>query len=121
MVPVAVIVLSLAPWYERAGVASLAAQEAARAAVLADDWESALERAFAVVDAMERARCIDAERCLEVDISSTTPRALDRGSVVTVEVTVRLPMAVIPFVGEVGAFEFASTHAEIVDPYRSLP
>ncbi len=121
MIPVAVIVLSLAPWYERAGIASLAAQEAARAAVLADDWDGALERALEVVDAVERARCGDVERCLELDITSTTPRSLRRGSVVTVEVTVMLPVAVIPFLGSVGGFEFSTTHTETVDPYRSLP
>jgi hypothetical protein len=40
IMPVIVIVASIAPWYQRANMATLIAQETARIMVLTDDWDS---------------------------------------------------------------------------------
>ncbi len=121
VVPAAVAVLSLAPWYERAGMASLAAQEAARAAVLADDWEAAVDASTRAVAAIEARSCIEDPGCLRVELASSSPGRLDRGGSVSATVTVRMPMAVVPFVGTVADFEHRVTHRETIDRYRSFP
>lgn len=121
VLPAAVAVLSLGPWYERAGTASLAAQEAARAAVLADDWADAVASASGVVEAVEGRSCGDGEGCLRVELTSTTPGRLERGGRVSATVTVRMPLIVVPFGGTVGAFDYSVTHDEVVDRYRSFP
>ena len=40
LMPMIVLVASVAPWYQRANMATLIAQEAARTMVLAEDWEA---------------------------------------------------------------------------------
>ncbi|NND01220.1 MAG: hypothetical protein HKN91_00395, partial [Acidimicrobiia bacterium] len=40
LMPMIVLVASIAPWYQRANMATLMAQEAARTMVLADNWEA---------------------------------------------------------------------------------
>ncbi len=121
VVPAAVAVLSLAPWYERAGMASLAAQEAARAAVLADDWAGAVDAADRVVASIAARGCVGDPGCIRVELASTSPGRLDRGGSVSATVTVRIPVAVVPFAGTIGGFEHRVTHRETVDRYRSFP
>jgi hypothetical protein len=116
MIPVFVIVMSVPSWVERMSFARVAAQEAARAAVLADTWEEGQAQAGDVV----------AEIAANHDVpggasSLALSGALERGATVSATVSVQTPTLTIPFVTTVGSTTLSSTHTEIVDHYRSLP
>lgn len=118
VLPAAAIVLSIAPWYQRAAVASLAAQEGARAAVLADDWTTALGSVEMIEERFGTKACGDG--CLRLTLSSASG-SLTRDAIVAVDAAIRMPAVVIPFAGEVGSFTYSVTHRERVDPYRGFP
>ena len=120
VVPAAVMVLSLAPWYERAGVGALAAQEAARTAAMAGSWAEGVRAARALVSDIGSDRCAEGPSCLDLTLSSSLPGVLDRGGTVTARVGVTLPGVVIPFLGSFGSFVHWVIVVESVDPYRSL-
>ncbi|MFQ5554139.1 MAG: hypothetical protein ACE5GC_02055 [Acidimicrobiia bacterium] len=120
VVPAAVIVLTLAPWYERAGLGALAAQEAARTVAVAPTWDEGVVAAEALIARIAAARCPEEPQCLSVAVRSSVPGRLERGGTVTAEVGVTLPRVVIPFVGSFGAVEHRVTSVEAVDRYRSL-
>jgi len=116
MIPVFVIVMSVPSWVERMSFARVAAQEAARAAVLADTWEEGQAQAGDVVT----------EIAANYDVPGGTSSlalsgALERGATVSATVSVQTPTLTIPFVTTVGSTTLSSTHTEIVDHYRSLP
>lgn len=128
IMPVIVIVSSIAPWYQRANLASLIAQEAARTMVLAEDWEAG------EVDARDLAREIAANHgfgagewcagpapgCLSIVFDGTTPGVLQRGTEISVAVEVPIPGVVVPGIGEVAEFQWTQAHTERVDDYRSI-
>ena len=116
MIPVFVIVMSVPSWVERMSFARVAAQEAARAAVLADTW----------ADGQAQAGDLVTEIAANYDVpaggsSLALSGALERGATVTATVSVQTPTLTIPFVTTVGSTTLSSTHTEIVDHYRSLP
>lgn len=114
LVPIAAMVTLLPTWSERQTVARDAAGTAARVAVLESDAEQAIT---AGEQAARRAATnfgIDPE-----DLTVTWTGDLDRGSAVTATVTVRMPVAVLPGLGSVGAWSWSSSHTERVDDYRS--
>jgi hypothetical protein len=128
IMPVIVIVASIAPWYQRANMATLIAQETARVMVLADDWESG--EAAARTLALEIANnhgftagdwCASpAPDCLWMAIGSTSPGAIRRGSEISVQVEVPIPGVVVPGVGDIAEFQWSQSHTERVDDYRSI-
>ncbi len=128
IMPVIVIVASIAPWYQRANMATLIAQEAARTMVLADDWASGEDeaRSLAVEIANNHGFAATdwcgspAPGCLWINIGGTSPGVIQRGSEVVVQVEVPIPGVVVPGVGEVAQFQWAQSHTERVDDYRSI-
>jgi len=116
MLPVFIIVVSAPSWVERLLFARTAAQEAARAVVLADSWSEGQTQAGRVVD--EVAANHDVPPGL---MSLALSGELERGATVTATVTVQTPTLSIPFVTTVGSTTLSSTHSEVVDHYRSLP
>ena len=116
MIPVFVIVMSVPSWVERMSFARVAAQEAARAVVLADSWEEGQAQAGDLVT--EIAANYDVPTGLS---SLALSGELERGATVTATVSVQTPTLTIPFVTTVGSTTLSSTHTEIVDHYRSLP
>lgn len=128
IMPVIVIVGSIAPWYQRANMASLIAQEAARTMVLADDWSGgeAAARALAAEIAAnhgfeEGDWCANpAPGCVSIVFDGTTPGVLQRGTEISVSVEVPIPGVVVPGIGEVAEFQWAQAHTERVDDYRSI-
>ncbi|MCP3976221.1 MAG: hypothetical protein GY720_17195 [bacterium] len=128
IMPVVVIVASIAPWYQRANMATVIAQETARTMVLADDWaigedearslaiEIASNHGFAATDWCGS----PAPGCLWISIGGTSPGAIVRGSEVVVQVEVPIPGVVVPGVGQVAEFQWAQSHTERVDDYRSI-
>ncbi|MBW3576907.1 MAG: hypothetical protein KY462_04040 [Actinobacteria bacterium] len=128
--PVAILALSFPVWVERQSMAQVAAQEAARAAVLAEDPRTAAASAVALVArsaANHQVAADDVRVCFSVHAVGSPPGActgltgLPRGAAVTAHVTVRLPT--LPFPGlrtAVGAVNYTVRHTEQVDTYRGF-
>lgn len=128
LMPLIVIVTSIAPWYQRSNMATLMAQEAARTMVLADDWESGEALATAIAREIAAnhgfgagAWCgSPAPGCLSIVFDGTTPGVLTRATEITVSVEAPIPGVVLPGAGSVGEFQWTQAHTERVDDYRSI-
>jgi len=128
LMPMIVLVASIAPWYQRANMATLIAQEAARTMVLADSWEAGEADARQV--ALEIAAnhglggelwCASpAPGCVTISFGGTTPGLLQRGTEIDVSVEVPIPGLVVPGFGSVAEFQWTQSHSERVDDYRSI-
>lgn len=116
LLPVAVLVLTFPTWAEHQSMARLAAQEAARAAVLAPDPATGQTAGVAL------AQRIAANHGLPGRITDVAYEgAAVRGGTVTAVVTIRIP---VPGLGPLAALPdlaWTTRHTEPVDPYRSLP
>jgi hypothetical protein len=113
MLPVALIALTLPVWSERQAVASVAAREAARTFVLTGNEEAARTSAIGVISNNPG---IDAD---EVTITFEGD-PLEPGAEVQSDVTISLPMTLIPLVGDFEPFDLTESHTEVVDLYRSI-
>ena len=116
VVPVAIVVLSIAPVFEHRNFARRAAAEAARTMVLSTGDPSA--EALAVIEAQARSMGIDPDD-VTVLLCGGAECAVDRGSVVTVDVTV-LVQELSSFL-PIGAITVNAVHSEQVDMFRSRP
>lgn len=116
VLPVAIMVVTLPTWVERQSLATSAAQEGARAVVLADSWDQGVSEAGALVREMAVTDGIPPD---EVRVAFSG--SLDRGALVTASVTVSVPAASFPFFGSVGAWPLTRSDTEKVDLYRSFP
>lgn len=116
LLPVALLVLLLPTWLERQSMARVAAQEAARTAVVVADDSTAAVAARAVVADVARNHGVDPG-----DVSVRFSGGLQRGQTLTAEVSVRIPATVFPGLTEVAAFTWRTSHSEHVDRYRSVP
>jgi hypothetical protein len=114
LVPAALVPLTAATWFERHAAARAAADEAARAVVLADTWGEGATAAQDVVDEVTANYDLDPG-----DLTLRLDGDLSRGATVTAQVTVTIPAAALPLVGDVGAFSRTVSHTETVDRYRS--
>lgn len=116
LVPATLVALTAAGWHERASAARAAADEAARAVVIADTWDQGVADAQALVDDIAANYDLNpGDLILQLDGD------LSRGGTVTAHVTVTVPAASIPLVGDIGSFQRTVDHTETVDPYRSFP
>jgi Flp pilus assembly protein TadG len=116
LVPAALLVLTVATWFERSAAARTAADEAARTVVLSDSWDQGAADAQAVVDEIAANYDLDPD-----DLTLHLDGDLTRGGTVTAQVTVRVPAAAIPLLGGIGSFDRTVSHTEQVDQYRSFP
>lgn len=116
VVPVAIMVLSVAPVFEHRNFARRAAAEAARTMVLTIGDPTA--EALSVVDAQARSMGIDPAN-VTVVFCGGTACSTDRGAVVTVEVAVSVEelSSFLP----IGDITVRAVHSEQVDMYRSRP
>lgn len=116
VVPVAIVVLSIAPVFEHRNFARRAAAEAARAMVLSTGDPSA--EALSVIEAQATSMGIDPAD-VTVLLCGGAKCEVDRGSVVTVEVTVRVGelSSFLP----IGTITVNAVHSEQVDLFRSRP
>lgn len=116
VVPVAIIVLSIAPVFEHRNFVRRAAAEAARIMVLTNGDPTA--EALAAVDAQAGSMGIDPGNVTVVLCGGLTC-SVDRGAVVTVEVTVLVEelSSFLP----IGNITVHAVHSEQVDMYRSRP
>jgi hypothetical protein len=116
VVPVAVMVLSVAPVFEHHNFARRAAAEAARTLVLATG--DGHEAAMALVTSLAIGHDID-PGLVDVRFCGGGSCGLERGSIASVEVSVTVPevSAFLP----IGDLTISAVHSEQVDPYRSRP
>ncbi len=122
MLPMVMVVGSVAPWVARQTMAREISQESARRLVLAADLESgriAAERLAADVVANYGLGDDD----FEFVSMGTEPAGatLARGTDVVVEVRVRIPALTIPGLGSVVEVWWNTKHVEHVDDFRSFP
>lgn len=132
VVPTIILVLSLPVWIERVSLARMAAQEAARAVVLASDATRGGTVGTGLVVQTARNHEVDVADvsvCYSVhDFGRDAPQrctgltALPRGAGITAAVTVRLPLLSLPFLPrDLGALPpYTARHTERVDSYRSF-
>lgn len=115
VLPVALIVLTMPTWFARQDVARLAAQEAARTAAVTESAShgTAMAREIAANNGL------DPQRQMTVAFDPSSSYA--PGGVVIADVTVRMPVTVIPGIGSLGAFSWTASYREAVDTYRSAP
>lgn len=114
VLPVALLVLALPTWFARQDLARLAAQQAARAAVEAESPDAGQSAAIAV-------GANDGMAAGQMEVSFAPSSSFDPGGLVTVNVSVPMPVFVIPGIGNAGSFRWTATFSEPVDTYRSVP
>ena len=119
LLPIAGLVLSFAPFFERSTALSVAVQSAARAVVLANDDTSAENAVATIEDELAAAFCTD--DCVDLYVTPVAPSMLQRGGWVVARGEMASPGIAIPFVGTFGPVRYEAVHREPVDPYRSLP
>lgn len=122
VLPMVMIVGSIAPWLARQTMAREISQEAARRVVLADDWELGGQEATRVAEAIVANHGLDAEDWDLVSIRTEPDgAAFGRGVDVAVEVRVRVPALTVPGIGSIAEVWWHTTHVEHVDDFRSFP
>jgi hypothetical protein len=130
LIPMAVLVMSIAPWVERQSMARVAAGEAARVLVLSSGTSPDETAASALALRIASNHGIDAE---EVSVFFCAPEgasremkaeahcpSLSRGAMMAVEVRVSVPAATILGIGTFGEATVSSRVTEQVELYRSF-
>ncbi|MBT8212224.1 MAG: hypothetical protein KJN71_03660 [Acidimicrobiia bacterium] len=132
VLPLLMVVTTLAPWFERGSMGRVMATETARQIVLSDNWadgaargeamaaQIAANHGFGSADWNCGPDCLSMT-VLSVDSAGTPALLLGRGYEVTVTVNVPLPAISIPFIGDVLSISWPTSHTERVDDFRSFP
>lgn len=117
--PIAVLVMSLPTWVETQSGARLAAQQAARTVVTAATLEAGVADARSIATTV--LDNLGIEQVGDLDVTGELRAAGTSGDqeVVTVEVTVRMPIITFPLVDEFGGFDHTVSHSQPVDLFRS--
>lgn len=122
MLPMMMVIGSVAPWIARQTMAREISQEAARSIVLAVDLETGLADAGRLADAILANYGLSRDDFEFDSIRLEPPGAgLVRGADVVVEVRVRVPALTIPGFGAVAEVWWNTSHVEHVDDFRSFP
>lgn len=116
VLPVALLVVTLPLWVERQSAARLAAREAARTVVVADDLGRGVAAGRDAAARVAANHGIPSE-----DFEVSFAGSLDRGDAVTATLVARFPATAFPGLGDVAAFTWTVRHTEHVDRYRSFP
>lgn len=122
VLPVAMLVAVFPAWAERQSMARLAAAEAAREAVRADDVAAGIASAEQLAARIAANHGVAPDEFtvtvdLPVDPASGRPA---RGAMVVVTARVQIPLVAVPLVGQAGGFSWTVTHQARIDDYRSL-
>jgi len=122
VLPMIMVVASIAPWLARQTMGRAISQEAARTLALADDWGAGVAKARAVGDEIARNYGLEHDEWEFVSMA-TDPGdvGLMRGVDVEVEVRVRIPALTIPALGSIADVWWTTSHVEHVDDFRSFP
>jgi hypothetical protein len=116
VLPVLMLVTSIAIWEQRAVDAQDLARAGARALATAGDWAAGTEAA-----GQDMAALAAAEDLALPDLSIGYRGALVPGGSVTVTVTVTVPMADVPGFGAMGTHHYTASSTQLVDYYRGGP
>lgn len=130
LIPMAVLVMSIAPWVERQSMARVAAGEAARILVLSSGTSPDEISASAVALRIASNHGVDADEvsvyfCAPEEASDETKSTshcppLGRGELMAVEVRVRVPATTILGIGTFGEGSVSSRITEQVELFRSF-
>lgn len=130
LIPMAVLVMSIAPWVERQSMARVAAGEAARVLVLSSGTTPDQEAARQIVWRIAQNHGVDAEDvsvffCAPEDGSDDEKQlsrcpSLTRGDLIAVEVAVRVPAATVLGIGTFGEASVSARVTEQVELFRSF-
>ena len=114
LLPVVLLVAALPSWTEREHAATVAAREAASAAVGAYPGDGRADALDAVEETL-------ANYGIPASAVETTFVRDDirRGGMVSVRVTIEMPAVVVPGIGTVGGFHWSAVQSRRVDDYRS--
>ncbi len=122
MVPMVMVVGSIAPWIARQTMAREISQESARRIALADDLTSGRTAAQLLAADMVANYGLSDDDFEFVSIAiEPAGTILARGVDVVVEVRVRIPALTIPGLGPVIEVWWNTKHVEHVDDFRSFP
>ena len=122
MLPMVMVVGSIAPWIARQTMGREISQEAARSIVLAVDLETGLAAAERLADDILANYELSRDDFEFVSIRLEPPSAGIFGGVdVVVEVRVRVPALTIPGFGAIAEVWWNTSHVEHVDDFRSFP
>ena len=113
LLPVILLVASLPQWSERQHAATSAADDAARAAIAAWPASGAEPAQRAALDVLETYGVAD--RDARIDVSPPP----DRGGLLTVTVTVRMPAIAVPLLASAGSWSWTARESRRIDDYRS--
>jgi len=116
VLPVAVMVLVVPTWEQRAVDAQDAARNAAVALASASDWDDGVAAADLVV-----AEAAEDDGLPAGAISTVFSGSLGPGAVVSASVTVAVPVGDVPGLGAVGTVHYTATSLQHVDSYRNSP
>ena len=114
LLPTLMLVLFLPTWWERQMLGRAAAQEAARAVVLAHSWDHGVAAGEELVAAMAANHGVP-----DADMAVLFGGALERGQSVTATVAIAVPAASVGPIA-LPAFTLTTSHTEAVDLYRSI-
>ena len=119
LIPTAALLAQFPTWVGTTNAAQVAATEAARQVVLADDMTRGVAAANETAREVITNHGFDPGDFLGLTVTATPPGDLQRGQVVTVTVTVRGSPILVPGLGSVGnPFDAVGSATERVDDYR---
>ena len=124
VLPTVLLVLSLPTWAQARTAAEVAAREAARTVVLAEDPTGPAAKVAGRVTAETVLANHGHQLVGEPTFAWDRVRVVGgrvRQDQVAATVTVRMPAVAVPFVGSWAAFDWSTTHVEPLDIYRSVP
>lgn len=121
LIPAALLLAQLPGWIATGQAAQVAATEAARQVVLADDMTTGVAAAQTIATQVITNYGLAVDDLISVSVAANPAGDLQRGQIVTVTVTVRGNPIVVPGLGTVGnPFDAIRAGTERVDDYRSL-
>ena len=121
LIPAAILLAQLPEWIATGQAAQVAATEAARQVVLADDMTTGVVAAQVTATQVIANHGMSVDDLISVDVVADPAGDLQRGQIVTVTVTVRGNPIVVPGLGTVGnPFDAVRAGTERVDDYRSF-
>ena len=121
LIPAAALLAQFPAWVGTTNAAQVAATEAARQVVLADDMTSGIASATETVREIVANHGFDRGDLIGLTVTATPPGDLQRGQVITVTVTVSGSPILVPGLGSVGnPFDAVASATERVDDYRGF-
>lgn len=111
--PIAVLVLTVPAWEERAVDAQDLARVAVSTMASASDWAQGVAAVEEAVDNL-----LDQDGVPSSDVSVNLSGSLAPGAEVTALVTILMPVTTVPMIGRVASFHFTADAVERIDSYR---